>query len=89
MSDIRTPWDHLPPPVIRAPREKPVRDPDALRAELGRKRKSAARYRRVPGDEGLFHHLIVVGPEEDIALFQEAARDPGIIPWRLDYASIE
>ena len=89
MSEIRSPWDHLPPPVVRERREKPVHDPDAPKAELGRKRKSAAKYRPEAGDDWLFHHLIIVGPSEDIALFQEEARGPGIIPWRLDYAAIE
>jgi hypothetical protein len=89
VSEIRAPWDHLPPPVVREPRKKLVRDPEAPQIKAGRKRKSAARYRERPSDEWLFHHLIVVGPAEDIALFQEAARGPGIIPWRLDYAAIE
>jgi hypothetical protein len=89
LSEIRAPWDHLPPPVLREPRKKLVRDPEAPQIKAGRKRKSAARYRERPGDEWLFHHLIVAGPSEDIAQFQEAARGPGIIPWRLDYAAIE
>ena len=89
MSDVRAPWDHLPPPVVRARRDKPVPDPDAPKKDRGRKRKSASRYRSGANDEWLFHHLIVVGPAADIALFEEAARGPGIIPWRLDYDVIE
>jgi hypothetical protein len=75
--------------VVRERREQPAHDPDAPEAKLGRKRKSTANYGQCPDDGWLFHHLIVVGPSEDIALFQEAARGPGIIPWRLDYATIE
>jgi hypothetical protein len=89
VSEIRSPWDHLPPPVVRERREKRVHEPDAPKAELGRKRKSSSNYGQVPADDWLFHHLIVVGPSEDISLFQEEARGPGIIPWRLDYAAIE
>ncbi len=89
MSEIRSPWDHLPPPVIRQPRETPVDDPDAPKKGRGRKRKSASGYRSGAHEEWLFHHLIVVGPAENIALFQEAASGPGIIPWRLDYDAIE
>ena len=74
MSEVRAPWDHLPPPVVRARRDKPVPDPDAPKKDRGRKRKSASKYRSGANDEWLFHHLIVVGPAEDIALFQEAAR---------------
>lgn len=89
MSEIRSPWDHLPPPVIRERREQPVPDPDAPKPKLGRKRKSSANYRQDLADGWMFHHLIVVGPTEEIAVFQEAARGPGIIPWRLDYGAIE
>jgi hypothetical protein len=89
VSEIRSPWDHLPPPVIRGPRETQVHVPDAPKKSRGRKRKSASGYWSGAHDERLFHHLIVVGPAEDIALFQEAARGPGSIPWRLDYDAIE
>jgi hypothetical protein len=60
VSEIRSPWDHLPPPVVRARREKPIHDPDAPKTELGRKRKSAAKYWPEAGDDWLFHHLIVI-----------------------------
>jgi hypothetical protein len=89
VSEVRSPWDHLPPPVVRERREEPVHDPDAPKTKLGRKRKATANYGQGPDDGWLFHHLIAVGPSEDISLFQEAARGPGIIPWRLDYAAIE
>ena len=89
MSEVRSPWDHLPPPVVRERREQPVHDPDAPKTKLGRKRKSTANYGQGQDDGWLFHHLIVGGPSKDIALFQEAARGPGIIPWRLDYTAIE
>jgi hypothetical protein len=50
MNEIRSPWDHLPPPVIRERRERPVHDPDAPKTKLGRKRKSTANYRQCPDD---------------------------------------
>jgi hypothetical protein len=89
VSEVRSPWDQLPPPVVRERLEKTVPDPDAPKPKLGRKRKSKANDGQGPDDGWLFHHLIVVGPTEDISMFQADARGPGIIPWRLDYTAIE
>jgi hypothetical protein len=37
----------------------------------------------------LYHHLTVTGPAADLENFVEAARGPGVIPWRQDYDAIE
>ena len=37
----------------------------------------------------LYHHLILIGPTAELERFIAAARGPGVIPWRLDYAAIE
>ncbi len=37
----------------------------------------------------LYHHLTINGPAESVAAFAAAARGAGVIPWRLDFASIE
>ena len=37
----------------------------------------------------LYHHLTITGPAADVAIFAEASRGPGVIPWYLDYTQIE
>ncbi len=37
----------------------------------------------------LYHHLTASGPAEPLATFVEAARGPGVVPWRHDLAALE
>ena len=43
----------------------------------------------LPNPEWLPHVLTVVGPAEKLRAFQDAARGPGVIPWRRDYGRLE
>ena len=42
----------------------------------------------LPSPDWLKHRLTVTGPAAELAVFQEAAAGPGVIPWRLSVADL-
>lgn len=87
MSDVRLPWDGLPPR-----QGKPAPRPAAAEpAEgTGRRRRRRGKRRIDPhADPAAYWHLVVHGPVEEVTGFAEAARGPGSLPWVLDGAAIE
>ncbi|GAB0120357.1 hypothetical protein [Acidisoma sp. 7E03] len=86
----RTPWEVDPPPE-----EGTTSVPEPLPAPAKRRgRRPAAPVvkdldRRAGQGTWLYHHLTITGPAERVADFADAARGPGIVPWRLDGARIE
>jgi hypothetical protein len=87
MLDIRFPWEIEPAPVsIReppAPEEKPVLK------RRGRRPAAATASENPVSPAWLYHHLTITGPADGLTDFREAAKGPGIIPWRVDYAAVE
>lgn len=88
MTAIRFPWD-----VDDEPALPPL--PPAAPVERVKPRGRRPREERAGGEAGevarswIFHHLTVFGPAQQVAGFAEAARGPGFVPWRYDYAEIE
>jgi hypothetical protein len=82
---IRTPWDSEPAPTPVAPPPDGVIIPPKRRG----RRPAAAATSTHAAPAWLYHHLTITGPAVDVAAFAEAARGPGIIPWRVDYARVE
>ena len=81
--EVRFPWDPVPvvtplPPVSPSPPKRRGRRPSAPPAAPI----SAA-------TAWLFHCLTISGPVEQVTAFAEAARGPGISPWRLDTVRLE
>jgi hypothetical protein len=96
VTDILFPWQTFGPPagpVLGKGDQADVKKPAAPKP-LGRR---PARWhpssKFVPegqtGAEWLYHQLILTGPAAVLDRFKAAARGPGVIPWRLDYAAIE
>jgi hypothetical protein len=54
---------------------------------LGRRR--AADRSPPSSPKWLYHHLVITGPPDTAGAFADAARGPGVIPWRLDFERIE
>ena len=89
MTALRTPWDAEPaaadlsaPDLTPGPESKPKPKP--------RGRRPASSRRTAAGvPSWLYHHLVVTGPADGVALFVTAARGPGVIAWATDGAEVE
>jgi hypothetical protein len=85
---IRTPWEadasREPAKVVVPPSESVAATPK----QRGR-RPAAAATSANTAPAWLWHHLTITGPAVDARTFAEAARGPGIIPWRVDHARVE
>lgn len=84
---VRTPWEA---DASRAPARAVAPPPESVAATPKRRgRRPAAATSANAAPAWLWHHLTITGPAVDVAAFAEAARGPGIIPWRIDYARVE
>ncbi len=82
--EFRTPWDADPvaPPALPPASPAPPK-------RRGRRLAKTQPARTEAPSPWLYHHLTISGPDAMVALFREAARGSGILPWRLDAARIE
>ncbi len=89
MTEVRFPWEMDPAPVRTS---LPETEPPPKKAR-GRRPTATILGRRHPSQTAaggwLYHWLTVSGPADRAVLFAEAARGPGIVPWRVDGARIE
>lgn len=83
----RTPWEVDPPPEEETPAVPAPVPPPAKRR--GRRPVAGGERRAAGQGPWLYHHLTITGPAARVAAFAEAARGPGIVPWRLDGPRIE
>jgi hypothetical protein len=83
---VRTPWDNESAPATLAPPSDSVIPTPKRR---GRRPIATASASTDAAPAWLWHHLTISGPAADVAVFAEAARGPGVIPWHLNYAQIE
>ena len=81
MFSLRYPWESE-----TGPAEAPL--PDPAPAPKRRGRRPAARTDAAAA-HWLYHHLTVTGPAGPLAVFAEAARGSGTIPWQIDAGRIE
>ena len=85
---LRTPWE-----VDPAPAAAPAPLPPVVAGPKPRGRRPAIpRLVQAPTSAPaawLYHHLTVTGPTAAIWDFAAAARGPGVIPWRIDGATLE
>ncbi len=96
MTDILFPWQSFGPPagpVLGKGDQADVKKPAAPKP-LGRRPAHWRRSTQFDAEskaetDWLYHHLILTGPAAGLETFTAAARGPGVIPWRLDYAAIE
>ena len=84
MFSLRYPWESEPWETGAEPAQAPLPDPAPKR----RGRRPAARTDAAAA-HWLYHHLTVTGPAGPLAVFAEAARGSGIIPWQIDAGRIE
>jgi hypothetical protein len=87
---VRTPWEDIPREPVPAA-VAPTLD-GAITTSKRRGRRPAAAVTNTSVNAApawLWHHLTVTGPAAEVAAFAEAARGPGVIPWRLDFEQIE
>jgi hypothetical protein len=82
--EFRTPWDSVQAVTPQLP-SAPLSPPKPR----GRRPAWTEAARGEAGSPWLYHHLMISGPAEGVALFAKAARGAGIVPWRLDGARIE
>ena len=76
------------PPRPRSPRRHRTAS-RSLPKRRGRRPIAPASTSTRAAPDWLWHHLTISGPTADVAAFAEAARGPGIIPWRVDHARVE
>jgi hypothetical protein len=87
---IRTPWDTDSSQELARVPVAPA--PDSVIAppkRRGRRPIATASASTSAAPAWLWHHLTISGPAADVAVFAEAARGPGVIPWHVDYAQLE
>lgn len=96
MTDISFPWETLVPvagPVLAKGDQGEVKKAPAPKPPGWRPAQWRSSNKFVPAGktemDWLYHHLILTGPTAELERFKAAARGPGVIPWRLDYAAIE
>lgn len=87
MNTLRLPWDVLP-----APQTKPALQSAPVAAAAGAKprRRPRGKQRLDPHlNPAAYWHLVVHGPQTEVAGFAAAARGAGSLPWVLDGPAIE
>jgi hypothetical protein len=84
---IRFPWDNAPGDHPHWGSEAPAAAAHPLPKPRGRRR--GAERTTPSSPRWLYHRLTIGGLPEAVAAFTQAARGPGIIPWRLDFDRIE
>jgi len=83
---LRTPWEVDPAPAAApAPLPPVVADPKPR----GRRPAPSGPAPAPARPAWLYHHLTVTGPAAVTGDFTAAARGPGVIPWRIDGATLE
>lgn len=82
---LRYPWASDPPPAEAPPLPQTV----PAGAKRRGRRLAAPPASAAEPPVWLYHHLTVSGPAASVRGFAATARGAGIIPWRLDYDSME
>jgi hypothetical protein len=86
MPALRFPWDG--DPVVADPEAVPEAPPAPAKPR-GRRPASARAIHPGTVPDWLYHHLTLSGPAAWVERFAAAARGAGVVPWRLDGATIE
>jgi hypothetical protein len=96
VTDLLFPWQTLSPPAEPVPGKGDQGDvkKSAPPKPLGRRPAHWRRSTKIGAEantetDWLYQQLILTGPAAALERFTAAARGPGVIPWRLDYAAIE
>ncbi|MBV9749061.1 MAG: hypothetical protein JO157_09615 [Acetobacteraceae bacterium] len=90
MPELRFPW--ATEPAVPAEEERGPALPKVPVPPKRRGRRPGRVRRAIASDAAppwTYHRLAVSGPASEVASFAEAARGPGIVPWRLDLDAVE
>jgi hypothetical protein len=87
--EFRTPWDPDPPSADPVPKPRDTEDTSAPKKPRGRRPAGWSWGEAETDVDFVYCELTITGPAAEVERFAGVARGSGVIPWQLDFDTIE